>query len=49
MACDILKNTTKQFYIDYNKVKSEIRDQIGKYFYQETEGKPIILIMMQEV
>lgn len=49
MACDILKNNTKQFYIDYNKVKSEIRDQIGKYFYQETEGKPIILIMMQEV
>ena len=30
-------------------LKNKIRDQIGKYFYQETEGKPIILIMMQEV
>ncbi len=49
MAEEILKNNTTASYIDYNKVKSEIRDQIGKYFYQETEGKPIILIMMQEV
>ena len=49
MAEEILKNNTKSSYIDYGKVKNEIRDQIGKYFYQETEGKPIILIMMQEV
>jgi len=49
MAVEILKNNTKESYIDYSKVKNEIRDRIGKYFYQETEGKPIILIMMQEV
>ena len=49
MALDIIKNNTKVFYIDYNKTKNEIRDKIGKYFYQETESKPIILIMMQEV
>lgn len=49
MACEIVKNNTKENYIDYGKVKNDIRDQIGKYFYQETEGKPIILIMMQEV
>ncbi len=49
MAEEILKNNTTSSYIDYTKVKNEIRDQIGKYFYQETEGKPIILIMMQEV
>jgi len=49
MATEILKNNTKASYIDYSKVKNEIRDKIGKYFYQETEGKPIILIMMQEV
>lgn len=49
MAEKIIKNNTKVSYIDYNKVKTEIRDKIGKYFYQETESKPIILIMMQEV
>ena len=49
MVCEIIKNNTKISYIDYSKVKNEIRDKIGKYFYQETESKPIILIMMQEV
>ena len=45
----IIQNNTKTFYIDYSKVKNEIRDQIGKYFYEETESKPVILIMMQEI
>ena len=49
MALDIIKNNTKVSYIDYSKTKNEIRDKIGKYFYQETESKPVILIMMQEV
>ena len=49
MASEIVKNNTKNTYIDYAKVKNEIRDKIGKYFYQETESKPVILIMMQEV
>ncbi|MEG2322117.1 MAG: ribonuclease J [Bacilli bacterium] len=49
MALDIVKNNTKYSYIDYSKVKNDIRDKIGKYFYQETECKPVILIMMQEV
>lgn len=48
-ALDIIKNNTKVSYIDYSKTKNEIRDKIGKYFYQETESKPVILIMMQEV
>lgn len=49
LASEILAKNTKPSYIDYAKVKNEIRDQIGNYFYEETEGKPIILIMMQEV
>ena len=46
---EIIKDNTKASYVDYSKVKNEIRDKIGKYFYQETESKPVILIMMQEV
>ena len=49
MATNIIKENTKPMYLDYSKVKNEIRDKIGKYFYAETESKPIILIMMQEV
>ncbi len=49
MALEIIKNNTKTSYIDYSKSKNEMRDKIGKYFYQETESKPIILVMIQEV
>ncbi len=49
MMLNIIKDNTKSSYVDYAKVKNEIRDKIGKYFYQETESKPIILIMMQEI
>lgn len=49
MATDIIKKNTKPLYIDYNKVKMKIRDEIGKYFYSQTESKPVILIIMQEV
>lgn len=49
MMLEIIKDNTKASYVDYSKVKNEIRDKIGKYFYQETESKPVILIMMQEV
>ena len=49
MALEIIKNNTKGSYIDYGKTKNEIRDKIGNYFYQQTESKPIILIMVQEI
>lgn len=49
MTIDIIKENTKASYVDYSKVKNEIRDKIGKYFYSETECKPVILIMMQEI
>ena len=44
----ILENTNAK-YIDYAKVKSGIRDRLGKYFYQETECKPMILVVTQEI
>lgn len=49
MAKEVIEANTKGTYIDYSKVKNDIRDKVGKYFYQETECKPILLIMMQEV
>ena len=44
----ILENTNSK-YIDYTKVKNGIRDRLGKYFYQETECKPMILVVTQEI
>ena len=44
----IMRNITDS-YIDYNKIKTEIRDELGKYLYNETECKPMIIAVIQEV
>ena len=41
--------SVKENYIDYNKIKLDIRDRLGKYFYKETECKPMIIIVIQEI
>lgn len=46
---DIILENVKQDYIDYNKLKLDIRNKLGKYFYKETECKPMIIIVVQEV
>ena len=44
----IEKNTTDD-YVDYNNIKQEIREHLGKYFYSETESKPMIIAVIQEI
>lgn len=46
---EVIAENTKPNYIDFNKTKMGIRDKVGKYLYQETECKPMILLVMQEV
>ena len=46
---EVIQENTKTNYIDFNKTKIGIRDKVGKYLYQETECKPMILLVMQEV
>ena len=35
--------------VDYSKIKNEVRDVLGKFFYQQTESKPMIITVIQEV
>lgn len=35
--------------VDYTKIKNDVRDSLGKYFYKETEAKPMIITVIQEV
>ncbi len=35
--------------VDYTAIKNEIRENLGKYFYHETECKPMIITVIQEV
>ena len=49
IATDVIKENTKSSYVDFSKVKLGIRDKVGKYFYEQTECKPMILIVIGEV
>ena len=44
----IEKNITPN-YVDYNKIKTEIRFELSKYLYDETGCKPMIIAVVQEV
>ena len=35
--------------VDYSKIKNEVRERLGKFFYKETESKPMIITVIQEV
>ncbi len=45
----IIKNNTSQNFVDYNAIKQEIRSNLGKYFYEETECRPMIITVIGEV
>ena len=49
ICLEVVNENTKPNYIEFNKIKSGIRDKLGKYLYRETECNPMILIVMQEV
>lgn len=49
ISLEVIKNNTKTNYVDFSKIKTGIRDKVGKYFYEQTECKPMILIVMGEV
>ena len=35
--------------VDYAKIKNDVREVLGKFFYQETESKPMIITVVQEI
>lgn len=45
----IIKNNISNNYVDYNNIKQEIRLNLGKYFYEETECRPMIITVIGEV
>ena len=43
---NIIPNSSR---VDYSKIKTDVRDVLGKFFYKETESKPMIITVIQEV
>ena len=49
ISVEVINNNVTKNYIDFNNIKVEIREKLGKYFYHETECKPMIIAVIQEV
>lgn len=50
ISCEVIKtNTFSNKYADYSKIRNEIREKVGSYLYKETQCKPVILTVIQEV
>ena len=46
---DIITRNIVDNFVDFNKIKTEIRPELSKYLYEETECKPMIIAVVQEV
>lgn len=49
ISLQVINENINNGHVEFNKIKQGIRDVLGKYLYKETECKPMILIVMQEV
>ena len=49
IALEIIERNTTPNYVDYNEIKNQVREELSGYFYNETECKPMIICVMQEV
>ena len=49
IAEDVITRNIVDNYVDFNKIKTEIRTELSKYLYEETECKPMIIAVVQEV
>lgn len=49
ISLEVITENIKDNYVDFGKIKSGIRDKLGKYLYEQTECNPMILIVVQEI
>ena len=45
----VIQRNINDTYIEYNKIKNEIREELGNYLFNETACKPMIIAVIQEV
>ena len=49
IALEVINDNTTDNYVEYNKIKMGIRERLSKYLYEETECRPMIITVIQEV
>lgn len=49
ISLEVIKENTLDNYVEYNKIKMSIRERLSNYLFEETECKPMIITVIQEV
>ena len=49
MSLEIINKNISSNYVDYTKIKQELRDVLGQFFYSETECKPMVITLINEI
>ena len=49
ISLKIITSNISNNYVDFNKIKTEIRDDLGKFLFSETECKPMIITIINEI
>ena len=49
ISLEVINENTTGNYVEYNKIKMSIRERLSHYLYEETECKPMIITVIQEV
>ncbi len=46
---EVITRNINNGYVDYNKIKTDLRSELSNYLYEQTECKPMIIAVVQEV
>ena len=49
ISAEIINKNISSNYVDYSKIKTELREVLGNFFYEETECKPMVITMINEI
>lgn len=49
ISLEVINSNISNNYVEFNKIKTGIRDELGKYLYNETECKPMIITVVNEI
>lgn len=49
ISLKIINSNISNNFVDYNKIKTDLRDKLGKFLFEETECKPMIITIINEI
>ena len=49
ISLEVIKSNISNNFVDFNKIKTGVRDELGKFLYSETECKPMIITVVSEI